>query len=402
MITIRQPKLVACGTKKRLVATIEIDGNISELWFEVDQRWGDYLCDERSDAFVLAFLRYAMINGHHICSDTPMTEELHYQISSCLIPALVNANHGKIFHTEIKTPIAEVLPKTDASGSVGTGISCGVDSLHVLAEQQDNSHPHLKVDHLLVCNFHGTTNDDSSKMREAMFSALIRRAQRFANANNYKLIVCNTNFDGDCIPGLMFEGATSFALSFAIYAMQKLWSYFYLASGYDFNEFRITQAHLSSPAHYDYLLTNSFSTSGLKIFSEGIAYNRVMKVKNISVYSPSYKYLNVCHGFDGEDGENCSCYCAKCMRTMLELDALGALDNYCEVFDVPYYRLNFHEYLAELYRLCLKRSPYGLELLPYFRHVKAGTKMRASTLVAKKAFLKLCRFGRVSQEFRPH
>ena len=49
----------------------------SKLRFEVDEKYADCLCAERSDAFVIAFLWYAMITGEDICFETPMSERLY-------------------------------------------------------------------------------------------------------------------------------------------------------------------------------------------------------------------------------------------------------------------------------------------------------------------------------------
>ena len=71
--------------------------------------------------------------------------------------------------------------------------------------------------------------------------------------------------------------------------------------------------------------------------------SRMTKLKKVVKYAPSYKYLNVCL----EDGDNCG-KCEKCVRTLLGIDALGALDNYAEVFDIDYYRKHKKWYLQQM------------------------------------------------------
>lgn len=51
-------------------------------------------------------------------------------------------------------------------------------------------------------------------------------------------------------------------------------------------------------------------------------------------------------------GKNCG-RCEKCTRTLLALDALGALDKYRDVFDVDYYLSHKQSYFKTL---CIQRS----------------------------------------------
>lgn len=92
MIKIGKPRLephIGGGEKKtRLVADISVDGEIRTVWAEVDDTYRDYLCHERSDAFVVGLLHWAMLHGHDIECEAPMGEFLYYQITTELIRAL--------------------------------------------------------------------------------------------------------------------------------------------------------------------------------------------------------------------------------------------------------------------------------------------------------------------------
>ena len=133
----------------------------------------------------------------------------------------------------------------------------------------------------------------------------------------------------------------------------------------------------------------------MSIRMDGVAQNRVEKVADIVGYLPAREFLNVCHEIT-EDGSNCSHGCAKCMRTMLDLDANDGLDYFDAVFDVVYYRRNFHEYLAEFYRGCLQKNSFALELKPYFcsRSIAMSIRIKAWRIVFRKAIKKILRGGR--------
>ena len=80
MITIGNPRIEHRDHKVRLVSDLTLDGGERPLWIEVDERYGRFLCSERSDAFVLAILHWCVINGHDIRCQAPMTRRLYEQI----------------------------------------------------------------------------------------------------------------------------------------------------------------------------------------------------------------------------------------------------------------------------------------------------------------------------------
>lgn len=88
MITIHRPDFSQRGEYARIQSLVDIDGNRNTIWFEVRREYGEYLCWERSDAFVIGLLNYAMRNGHDITCEAPMGEDLHYQITTYLIEAI--------------------------------------------------------------------------------------------------------------------------------------------------------------------------------------------------------------------------------------------------------------------------------------------------------------------------
>lgn len=66
MIEIKQPKVVSDSVSATLEVVISISEERSKIWFKVEKKYEEYLCYERSDAFVIAVLNYAMRNKHDI------------------------------------------------------------------------------------------------------------------------------------------------------------------------------------------------------------------------------------------------------------------------------------------------------------------------------------------------
>jgi hypothetical protein len=196
----------------------------------------------------------------------------------------------------------------------------------------------------------------------------MNRPKAFAKEYGYEFVAGDSNLM-DVIKQNHYLTHT-YSSMFAVLCLQKLYStYYYASNGSKFRDINFTDA-----SGYGELVTLPvFSTRLLTIYSEGAGKSRLEKMREVINYKPSYKYLNVCL----EEGDNCS-RCEKCVRTMLGLDALGALDKYTEVFDVKYYRTHKRWYVQQmLYRIKDKRHDY-FELYPYFKQdVTIGMRIKA-------------------------
>lgn len=90
MLFIGEPYIAQNGDRSRLVCDIGINRRETRtVWFEVDREYEKYLCTERSDAYVIGLLSWAMRAGHDITCTAPVSEELLYALREYLIPSLV-------------------------------------------------------------------------------------------------------------------------------------------------------------------------------------------------------------------------------------------------------------------------------------------------------------------------
>lgn len=355
MIEIGKPEVVHNGNKARLQAEFNIDGKIDTVWFEVDLQYGKYLCHERSDAFLIAVLNYAMREKHDIVLKSPVSEYLYYNIETYLIPGLVEYN--KIFYRpNITADVAT--EKLDNAGAVGTGVSLGVDSLHSIASQTNSKYKGHNITHL---TFNNVGSHGEGLRAQNLYSDRVKMVKQFAEEYNFELILSNSNLM-DVIKQNHFKTHT-YSSVFAVYCLQKLFSIFYYASaGHKYHEFTLADAN-NGPSSYELLSLPVFSTPNLRIYSEGENMSRMDKIRKIVQYEPSYKYLNVCT----DAAVNCN-KCEKCTRTLLALDALNVLDKYNDVFDIEYYRKNRQKYLSKLvYYKTLKNKDY-IETFHILKH----------------------------------
>ena len=395
MIEIKNIKVTTKGGKSRLSADIVIAGGGGySLWFEVEEKYGKYLCDERCDAFVLGLLHYALQKGEDIVSEVPMTRRLYEQLTDQFLPAFVKAN--KIAEIHISAPLADEVEHPDNVYRAGSGVSCGVDSLHVFAKHQD-------ITHGCIWNMHGITSEhETAETRTMGWRNLKKHARAFVDYIGRELVIGDTNFDRRCLPGLQFDGSITYGNLFCVYAMQKFWSRYYIASGYDVEDFNLTGGVNADPAHYEYLLLSIASLGSLTLRLDGVACNRREKVGDLVAYEPAKQFLTVCWQIN-EGHRNCTHHCPKCMRTMLELDSWGAVDVFADRFDVKSYREHPEWFIAELYRGLIQHDPFAREVAPYFpwKRIPFTVKMKAGVIVVKKITRKILRRGRVNRTFRP-
>ena len=337
MITIRKPEIVETGGKTRIQNILDFDGVEKQLWFEVPNEYAQYLCPERADAYVIGVLPYAMRHNKDITCEVPMGEELHYRITTYLIPSL--ANHSKkLHHIKIVADLDSIPVKN--AGGVGTGMSCGVDSMHVLASEAETGgmYPSLKVTHLTNYN---VGIHSIGQRAEILHAGIEANATNLANEIGLPIIATDSNFAevffSDPSEGIVHRQPVlthTYAHAFATYMLQKLWKvYFYSSCGHDFSSFTLKNSEKTSPARYELLSLDCFSTQSLKIYSQGGAKSRLEKIKTVITYPPAKKHLNVCTWAVSNCGK-----CVKCIQILAALDALDQLDEFHEVFDIEQYK----------------------------------------------------------------
>lgn len=337
-IKIGRPFIKADGDRVRAIAKIDVAGETRELWFEVGEEYGSYLNVERADAFLIGLLYTALHEGYGIESEAPITEELLHNVVETLVPAVVKAE-PELTMPKISAPVLVDPIKT--AGMVGTGISCGVDSLHSVKIYGKGRGGAYEITHLVIFNV-GAYKDG---MEERQFAWQRSQARRFAAEYGYELVEADSNlhtaFPRDHAYAVKYSNA------FAIHMLAKLWGkYLYASDGYDFRDCRLAEHSIEDSAWMDALASIAFTTRTLQVVSAGFASTRWDKLAQLADYEPAQRYLDCCFlmGTGSVNGfPNCG-RCSKCRRTILILDALGALERFGKVFDIRYYREHRNEY----------------------------------------------------------
>lgn len=352
MIKIGRPYVTEQGKFARLNADITVDDKNVTLWVEVPKEYSTYLCWERADAFLLGLLHYAMEFGYDIKCDAPVTKRLYEQLTELFLPSYLKLN--KIAEVRIVADTADEVEHPGVA-AIATGVSCGVDSMHVFAK-----HPELT--HGVVFDLHDGNWRTGGERQALAWKNLVEQARTFTNHVGVKLLTISTNYDKGVLPGLKYEWQTGFASLFMIFSVQKLIGQYYIASGYSIEDFKLKVRPHEDVAYYEPFLFPHVCLRSINVRLDGIADTRLDKVKKIADYEPAQKFLNVCMKVT-DDRRNC-CECWKCKRTILELMASGNLEKFSSVFPQNLVCAHHYDYALALERGRRMKDVYSTEMYP--------------------------------------
>jgi hypothetical protein len=329
-VIIHQPYIRQENGKIRLVALIERPNeNPFELFYEVDDAYKEYLCYERSDAFLLGILEYAMYFGFNIECVAPVTERLCYQLMTYYIPVLSkNISYYRLI--AIKGPLTS--EGVSSQGAVGTGFSGGVDSYCTVLKHLKPHEESFALTHLICANA-GAFTYAGGDVSKGFFEKYISIYQGIAKEMELPLISIHTNYmefyiqikrDPVCAQTQLKTGS-------CVHALQKLFGIYYFASAVTLDYFSLDE---NSPSFYDLFNLYTMSINTLAFHSSGYEYNRIQKVEYIADNIWAQKTLTACINYFGVTSRlNCG-RCRKCIRTMMELYALDKLYLFSSVYDI--------------------------------------------------------------------
>lgn len=328
------PRIEKDGGAVRLCADIDLSGRKEVMWFSVDEKYGEYLVDDRADAFVVGLLTPAMREGADIICDAPVTRRLLYQLRQYLIPMLAANLRG--FHSvALRADPTDV--KLPCENAVATGWTGGVDCMLTLKQTIEAEVPSRRLTHLMITSNGSLKGEDTG----ALLKKLVEKAENGAALElGLPVIGIDTNIQ---------ELANEYFLSVVVYrhasvilALQKLFGVYYNSSTYAFSRFSFDVTNCGC---YELAPLTCFETDNTAFYSSGGSHSRVQKLRELSDYPPAHRYLHPCIYALPE--HNCN-RCRKCFGAMAALYAYGALDRFSAVFDVALFERDMDWYLAQL------------------------------------------------------
>jgi hypothetical protein len=364
-LKIGKPYIVQNDKTSRLCSVISENGAKYEMWFEVEQKYEEYLCHERADAFLLVILPYAMEKQLNIESEADISEQLFYQISTFFTVSMAKYVPG---YNNIKITANLNSKHLPCANAVGTGLSCGVDSFYSIYTNLKGAAKGFNLTHLTFFNV-GSHGDKGGDTARALFKERIKASKTCADELGFDLLWVDSNISE--FLNISFVATHTYRSFSAVLALQKFFKTYYYSSGYPVNEFSLTKGELSS-AYYDLLSAPCFSNENTTFYITGIERERIEKIEEITEYPPTYKHLNVCV----IGSTNCSC-CEKCVRTLLSLYAIGKLDLYKDVFNLESFYQNISRHLAWL--ISKKGITYYDEIINRLRTEKINIPIKSRT-----------------------
>ena len=347
MIVIQEPYISTSKTGVRLCADIKYKMGSEVFYFEVPEEYGEYLCSEVSDAFLIGILNYAVAKGEDISVDGFISERLLYQLQTYFIPTL-SVVRNKSYHT-ININARPYSGHIENAGAVGASASGGVDSYYTIVRHLNNVSGRYMLTHLLIANQFNYYK--SEKETRKKFHQLIENSKGISENYGLKLIPMYTNHNEFLFDGFVQE--YSLRICSYVFALQKLFSTYYVSSGvpYDSDGFDIFNLSL-------------MTTDNLSFYSSGGEITRTQKILYFADDEYIQRNLKVCNK---DVDHNCS-ECEKCMRTMLSLDIIGKLDKFKRSFDINKFKKYQMQYLITVESKTIEASKDLIESIEHYNY----------------------------------
>ena len=342
---------VADGQGVRLEAKIKfIDVDAvcpaDTLYFEIRKDYGGMFATDTYDAFFLIGLYLAMYHKTPLKIRGKVSKKLCKNAAWYIQKILCD-------FSDLLEPVDFIVdgyaPTKGKGNLIGTGISCGVDSLATIHDRfVKETDRDYRINALFIFNC-GTHGDYGAPDTQIVFASRVNRAVAVANELKLPLVIVDTNLhlfrhENDK-PTVMFLSMYACVLS-----LQNAVKRYYIPSGCSYQgikDYGDRAHHNDLATACDSYLIPLIQTERTELIVDGCQRRRVDKIDDLTTWDVARKYLNVCLLQKGADSANCG-KCSKCLRTLLALEILGKLDDFAQVFPVDDYRKESLMYRAHV------------------------------------------------------
>lgn len=316
-----------------------------------------------SDPVVVSLMYHLLIGGYDFKSDIPISGRLYHHLTKDLIPHFVSMNPDLVKPITLNVPVSDQKIQKKAN-FVGTGISCGIDSLCTIKEYLQEETPDYKLTHLL--NFklgahHGLLHPCPEDIENKNFKDELVIANKFSKEIGFTMIVVDSNINqmaNKFWGAIPFGNVAWFRNVGAMLVMQEYFSKYIFATSYaTFRDFNLD--FTDGLEHNLWWSMPLLGSDYLEVVPANSSMTRIEKTEFISDFEPAYNNLSVCWLGNKNCGE-----CDKCIRTLVALDFIGVLDKFKNVFDVEKYYKNRNRILRHVV-LFGKRDAFFRELCKY-------------------------------------
>lgn len=310
------------------------------MWIALENKNADMFTDDVYDAFAPFILYLGMYYHQDVHIEGKISPRLYHNIIHYLMKIFDNFSK---YNKPIKFTVDGFKKTKKGPGNlIGTGISCGVDSLTTIYDNFiETDDPDFKVNSLFVMNCGDNGPFEEKKTREIW----LKRAEldkKAADELGLPMYLIDSNLHSFSFPLKTGHNGLVYVTKYCIaMALQKYIKRYLTASctSYDScSEYSLFERDIDIAYYCETYMPHLVSTERFETVIDGCQYERSDKIKKICDWDIAKKYLNVCLE-PNDDMSNCS-KCQKCARTLLVLETLGKLDNYQDIFDLDVYRKN--------------------------------------------------------------
>lgn len=358
-INIKSIDILQQENKTTLVGNIDDNGKLKKIQYSVEKKYQDYLTRERSDAFVVALLYYAMVKGYDITWNVPCDEKLIFQLKTFFIP--VYAKQLPFMNTiNLSGPV--INENINQFNGVATGFSNGVDSCYTIKKYTEDVTDNFKLTHLIFTNWFLTeySDDNRADFMATYLSILPEQAKKLA----LEFIFVDFDLDENFSIGHMKDSERGIIQDVGLFtlkycsialALQKLISVYYFSGAVSPGDFSFKTDDM---AYHD-IFTLPLVSSTIQFYSSGMEVTRYEKAKYIADWKYAQDNLQVCTLVN-----DCNCgKCEKCIRTMGELYACGKLENFTKRFPVEDFEKHLPERMAKILVWAAKKHVFEEEIV---------------------------------------
>lgn len=374
----------------RIICDIKADfTDVRQLWFSVDDKYGDWLTEDVYDAFLVAMLYPAMYYGENIEVCGNVTKRLYHNITH-YVEGIVLAYDNTFHKVEINVQGFSNARKATRQ-RVGTGFSGGVDSFSTLVDNFFHTNdPDYKIDTLFFFHVgqYGNVRKPATWQRANNRFVITRD---FAKEISVDAVMMNTNLFDIYLPHWEYDAGVICRIA-SVLVFQKVLKRYYISntvtyrelSKMDFTDHHVDMAEMSDP-----IVMPLLSPNGLDILCDGAQHTRTEKTVNIADNPLAQKHLNVCVNSTDKHVEATNCSrCSKCLRTLMALESADALQKFSGVFDLQQWKkLSFRYKCEQVFRY--KKDSFAQDNVDFAR--KRGKRLPnvlVATIVVHSLWLK--------------
>lgn len=282
------------------------------LWFRFPVWCEPYLSGENGDPFLPPLLVLAMKTGEPLSIVGSVDARLHEALPQ--IQDVLLSFYPRLSRVTIDAPVRPTpLPAPASLGAVGHFFSLGVDSFYSLLKNlRDHPADEMTITHLISVNgFDVTYEGDDGRFPPQ----LLHNFHRVAAESGKTLLPVSTNIRRVGVrlaDWPMLHGAALASVALALGAMFHRVS---IAASTTYDKLYPWGSHP--------VLDPLWSTKTLTFIHDGCEMNTIDKTAIVAASTMALETLRPCAGYGR--GYNCG-RCEKCLRTMLDLLSLGALE----------------------------------------------------------------------------